>query len=225
MKNILIIAPHADDEILGCGGSISYFRESGYKIFVAIMTNANQGDSKLYTKKYINKVRAEATNAHKLLKISETFFFDFPAPKLDQEPIASISKTILDLINKIKPEKTFIPHIGDSHIDHQIIHKASLVALRPINKFQCPEIFSYETLSESEWGLKDPSSLFMANCFIKLSKNQIDKKIEAFGLYKSQIKKYPHPRSKKNILNLAKYRGSNICIKYAEAFYSIRILK
>lgn len=225
MKNILIIAPHSDDEILGCGGSINHFIKKGYKIIIAIMTNANKGNPKVYPKKYIDIVRNEALKSHKYLGVHKTFFFDFAAPKLDQEPISLISDAIYDLIKNINPEKTFIPHFGDSHIDHQIIHKASLVALRPLDKCKKTEIYSYETLSETEWGQKDLNSFFLANYFIKLTKNDLLKKQNAFNFYKSQHKKFPHPRSKQHILNLAKYRGGNISEEYAEAFSVIRIIK
>ena len=49
MKNILVIAPHADDEILGCGGSINFYTNQGYKTYIAIMTNGNKGDPDMYS--------------------------------------------------------------------------------------------------------------------------------------------------------------------------------
>ena len=222
MSNILIIAPHADDEILGCGGSISYFIKKNFKVYVAIMTNANKGNPKLYSSNLINKIRKESLNAHKFLKISHTYFFDFPAPQLDQYPISLISDAINDLVKKINPKIVFLPHIGDSHIDHQIIHKASLVALRPINKNNLIKILSYETLSETEWGVNSSNNLFIPNYFISLKSEDIRKKILAFEKYKSQIKKHPHPRSLKGIENLARFRGNNISEKNAEAFMLIR---
>ena len=79
-----------------------------------------------------------------------------------------ISDAINDLVNKINPKIVFLPHIGDSHIDHQIIHKASLVALRPINKNNLIKILSYETLSETEWGVNSSNNLFIPNYFIAL---------------------------------------------------------
>ena len=225
MKNILVIAPHADDEILGCGGSINFYQKKGFNIYVAIMTNANRGNDKRYPIRFIENLRNEAIKSHNFLKITKTFFFDFAAPKLDQEPISIISDQISNIIKKIKPQKTFIPHIGDSHVDHQIIHKAALVALRPLYKNYHSDILSYETLSETEWGIKNNNSVFVPNHYVKLSKKDIDNKIKAFNFYKTQIKKYPHPRSKENILNLAKYRGSNISEKFAEAFNVIRTIE
>ena len=90
--NILIIAPHCDDEILGCGATINYFQKLNFNIFVLIITNANNGNNLKYSKKYIDNLRKEALSAHKLLKVSKTFFLEFPAPCLDQVPISEIAE-------------------------------------------------------------------------------------------------------------------------------------
>jgi len=222
MNKILIIAPHADDEILGCGGAISYYKKNRFDIYIAIMTNANKGNPDLYSEKFISKLRSESLKAHKYLGVKQTLFYDYPAPNLDQYPIAKISFEIEKLIKKIKPVKLFIPHIGDSHVDHQIIHKAALVASRPILKSNNISILAYETLSETEWGPKKYNLSFVPNYFILLNADQVNKKLNAFRCYKSQVKKYPHPRSLKNIKNLSTYRGGNISHEYAEAFMLIR---
>ena len=222
MPNILIIAPHADDEILGCGGVINFYKRKGYKVFIAILTNANKGDNKKFSENYIINLRKESLQAHSYLGIKETFFYDFPAPNLDQYPLAKISDTLRKLLLKIKPLTLFIPHLGDSHVDHQIIHKASLVASRPLPKNKIPLILSYETLSETEWGDKSNNSYFIPNYFFELSSLDINKKINAFNFYKSQKKKNSHPRSTKSIKALAVHRGSNISSKFAEGFLLIR---
>ena len=58
-RKILIIAPHCDDEVLGCGGAISYFKDLNYDVNVLILTNASKGDNQKYTTKEINKIRNE----------------------------------------------------------------------------------------------------------------------------------------------------------------------
>ncbi len=219
-KNILVIAPHADDEILGCGGIISKFSRKKVNIYVAIMTNASKGDSKLFSKSKIKIIRNECLRANKKLGVKKVFFFNFPAPKLDQYPIYKISKKINDLINKVKCETVFLPYGNDIHKDHQCIYQASLVACRPINNNLVKNILCYETLSETEWGLDS----FHPNYYEVLSNVDINNKISAFKEYKSQIKDNFHPRSKNGIKNLAKYRGNNISQENAEAFKIIRII-
>ena len=71
-QNILIIAPHADDEVLGCGGFISKYSKSN-NIFIAIMTNAYLGNPKKFTKKIISNIRNETLKVHKMMKNKKTF--------------------------------------------------------------------------------------------------------------------------------------------------------
>ena len=76
-KNILVIAPHADDEILGCGGIINKFSRKKVNIYVAIMTNASKGDSKLFSKSKIKIIRNECLRANKKLGVKKFFFLIF----------------------------------------------------------------------------------------------------------------------------------------------------
>ena len=81
---------------------------------------------------------------------------------------------------------------------------------------------SYEVLSETEWNENEKA--FNPNYFISLKKNDINRKVNAFLKYKSQVKKFPHPRSKEGIINLSKVRGSQVHKQYAEAFRVEKIL-
>ena len=215
-KKVLIIAPHADDEVLGCGGFIIKNKKK-YDINVLILTNANKGNPKQFTEKKIKEIRKECLDSAKILGI-KVFFENFPAPNLDQFPVSLIAETIKNYVNKFKPKMVFIPDKTDLHIDHKVIFHASLVALRPIQKYQVKYIISYETLSETEWNDKQ----FAPNFFVSLSENDVRQKINAFKKYKSQNMSHNHPRSSNGILNLAKYRGQFINSKYAEAFNLIR---
>ena len=223
-EKILIIAPHCDDEILGCGGTISHFNKLNYEVYVLVITNAHKGNSSKYSEIYINKLRKECLNAHKILSVKKTFFLEFPAPYLDKVPIAEISDKIKEYVDKIKPSFVFIPFIGDSHVDHQITHKASLVALRPNSKLKVKNILCYETLSETEWGDNISGPIFTPNFYIQLKKIDIAKKMQAMKKYKSQIKKFPHSRSLESINNLAKTRGASINTDYAESFVLVRMI-
>ena len=79
MSNVLIIAPHADDEILGCGGSINFFKRKGHKIFVAILTNANKGDSKKFSdlKSQLIAIHEFASNYYQKILLSDILSMNF----------------------------------------------------------------------------------------------------------------------------------------------------
>jgi len=215
-KKILIIARHAEDEVLGCGGFINKNKKK-YDINVIILTNANKGDPNKFSEKKIREIRKECLDSAKILGIKVSFE-NFPAPNLDQFPVSLIAENIKNYVNKFKPKMVFIPDKTDLHIDHKVIFHASMVALRPIQKHQVEYIMSYETLSETEWD----DEQFKPNFFVSLSDNDLMQKIKAFKKYKSQNMSFNHPRSSNGILNLAKYRGQFINSKYAEAFKLIR---
>ena len=79
MRNeVLFVAPHADDEILGCGATIYKLIQEGHNVYVLIMTNASKSDPSIFSPEGIRQVRKEALEAHRLLGVKQTFFFDFP---------------------------------------------------------------------------------------------------------------------------------------------------
>jgi len=221
-KNVLILSPHADDEILGCGGFISKYSRLNHRIYVLILTNANKGAPEIYSINDIKKIREEAKVANKLVGTKKLFFEDLPALNLNNYPIYKISNIIEKYINQIKPQIILIPSSSDIHEDHKLIFKAAKVAVRINKKSNLKKILSYEVLSETEWN--ENEKLFSPNYFIKLNNLNITKKVNAFLKYKSQVKKFPHPRSKDAIINLARVRGSQVFMKYAEAFKVEKIL-
>ena len=221
-KKILILSPHADDEVLGCGGTISKYSKKGHDIYVLVLTNANKGAPEIYSTKQISLIRKESKLANNFIGTKKLFFENLPALSLNQYPIYKISNIIKKYISNIQPEIIFIPSINDIHEDHKIIFKAAKVATRMNKKSNLKKILSYEVLSETEWNENEKS--FSPNYFVRLNKSHINNKIKAFLKYKSQVKKFPHPRSREVILNLSKIRGSQVFSEYAEAFRVEKIL-
>ena len=215
-KKVLILSPHADDEILGCGGFISKYSKQNYQINVLVLTNANIGAPEIFSKRDIKIVRNEAKIANKLIGTKKLFFENLPAINLYNYPFNKITNVIDSYLLKINPEIVLIPSSNDIHFDHKIIFKAAKVSLRPNKKTNLRKILSYEVLSETEWNENEKS--FNPNYFVSLNKLDIEKKVKSFLKYKSQVKKFPHPRSKEAIINLSKVRGSQAFMEYAEAF-------
>ena len=221
-KKILILSPHADDEILGCGGFISKYSNQNYHINVLILTNASKGAPELYSVEEIKKIRDEAKQANDFIGTKKLYFENFPALNLINYPIYKITNVINKYIQNINPEIILIPSGNDIHDDHKIIFKAAKVSTRPNKKSNLKKILSYEVLSETEWNENEES--FNPNYYVRLNKFDINKKVKAFLKYKSQVKKFPHPRSKEAIVNLSKVRGSQVFMRYAEAFKVEKIL-
>ncbi|ASD68093.1 PIG-L deacetylase family protein [Pseudoalteromonas piscicida] len=222
MKNVLVVAPHADDEILGCGGAIVKHLEAGEQVFIAIMTNAALGAPEMFDVAAIEKTRAEAKRSHELLGVTETIFYDFPAPQLEQYPQYKIASALNQLIKEKQIDTLYIPHKGDLHLDHGAIYNACLVAARPVPGQCVKHIYSYETLSETEWGHPTTEAVFIPRKFVALSEHHFEKKLAAMECFASQLKEFPNTRSLEAIRNLAAVRGATIGTHYAESFDIIR---
>ena len=221
-RKILIICPHADDEILGCGGFISKYSKKNYQINVLILTNANKGVPEIYSPEEIRTIRNEANVANKLVGTKKIFFENLPAINLNIYPIYKITNIIDKYIKEVNPEIVLIPSLNDIHDDHKIVFKAAKISMRPNRKSNIKKILSYEVVSETEWNEQGKS--FNPNYFVSLKKVDINNKVKAFLKYKSQVKKFPHPRSKEGIINLSRVRGSQVFEEYAEAFKVEKIL-
>ncbi len=212
---VLIISPHPDDEVLGCGGTIAKYVERGDTIYLCIITTVYTPD---WSEEYIQNKKIEIQTSTEILGIAKTFSLGLPAVKLDILPQKQINDLLQKIVNETQPEIVFIPWKGDLNRDHRIVFESSLVATRPINT-TLKKILAYETLSETEWG--QSIEAFHPNVYEDISQH-FSKKLDAMRSYKSELREHPHPRSLENIEILAKKRGSEVTIKYAEAFMLIR---
>lgn len=221
---VLVFAPHADDEVLGCGGVIAKYAEMGTEVHVCIVTNAFPpiGDnSKAVKNGWPINLYPEAMAAKEVLGIKEYHFLLFPAVLLETVPRNELNEKIQNLIDEIEPEVVYIPHFGDMQKDHTLTSEAVMVAVRPKGKHIVSKVYSYETLSETEWNIPHAKNAFIPNTFVDIS-DQIDKKLNAMVCYKSQLGEFPNPRALETVSSLAKYRGSTCGGKAAEAFMLIR---
>jgi len=217
-ERVLVIAPHLDDEILGCGGSAARFVEEGKEVHVVFVT---KGREPLYSEKYVTQGRQEAKKAHLMLGVAQTHFLDFPAAELDSVLHRELNLAIANILQKIKPGIVFTPFVGDVHLDHKLTFWSTLVAVRPTHNYKVSSIYAYETLSETNWNAPYLAPAFTPNVFIDITKS-LHKKLAAFKCYKNQVKEPPHERSLKNLKCLAELRGAQINCEAAEAFVLIR---
>jgi len=216
MNRVVVVAPHADDEIIGCGATIARHIKEGDEVTVIIATNASIGAPELYTMDQVESTRSEAIEAHQFLGVKDTIFMDFPAPALNAFPEFKISLEISKIFQEINPTHLYLPHPGDIHQDHKAIYRASLVAARPQGKNKISCIYCYETLSETEWTPMQERA-FVPNHFVDVT-DVFSKKAEAMKFFGSQIKEFPHSRSVETFEALAMYRGATVGVQRAEAF-------
>lgn len=216
---ILVVAPHADDEVLGVGGTIAKHCASGEKVVVAVLTGHGIDPHPLWPKENWDLIRQECLFAAKILGNVEVIFFELPAACLDVVPAWQINKVVVDLISDVNPSTIYIPFAYDLHKDHTAIAYAVNVATRPylhVGK-NLMRILAYETLSETHLAPPYLAPAFQPNVFNDISDFLI-KKVDAMRAYKSQLQPDGYPRSLESIEALAKVRGAHIGAQAAEAF-------
>jgi len=217
-KNLLVVAAHPDDEVLGCGATMAKYSAQGKKIFVIYMTNGVSARNK-YTLKEIENRKKAAIKSCKILG-AKPIFFDFEDNKMDKYPLLDIVKKIEVIINKIKPEIVFTHYNNDLNIDHEITARATLTACRPLKKSFVKKLFMFDVPSSTEWTPKkkerfSPNYYEAVNRFVK-------KKIKALEAYKMELRKWPHPRSKKNVIMKLNTYGAESGNENSEAFILYR---
>ena len=221
-ETLLVIAPHSDDEVLGCGGLISKIKNAGGKVYVLIF---NLGFEKDDTIESQEKRKNEVKNAMDLLNVDGYHLVhDRPDNNrdLDAKPLHSLIEVIESTstvsLEKIAPTMVAIPTIFSHHQDHVHVHHACIAALRPISTPVSNIVLSYEAPEHSRWSA---SGVFEPNLFVEID-DVIDKKINAFLKYDSQVR--PGGRDASSIKDQAKYRGQEVGKNLCEAFYVHRFI-
>jgi LmbE family N-acetylglucosaminyl deacetylase len=218
MGKTLVIAPHPDDEILGCGGTMARLVAEGCSVTVAIVT---KGMAPQFSDELVSKIRAEARASHELIGIDETRYLDLPAAALDTVAATTLNAALARLVQEVQPKTIFVPFIGDIHTDHQLTFLGAMVASRPRDESAPQRIYAYETLSETNWYAPGITPAFVPNVFVDISKT-LEMKIEAFRCFKSQVKEFPDERSVEAVRALAAIRGASMYLRAAEAFMLVR---
>ena len=218
---VLIFAPHPDDEVIGIGGTIAKRAAAGDEVTVCIVT---KGCAPLFASEGVEQVRSECREADRLLGVRETVFLDFPAVMLETVPRYELNGKITELVQRVKPDEVYIPHRGDMQQDHVIVTDAAMVALRPKYAHTVQRIYCYETLSETGWNIPNTENEFIPNVYEDISA-QLDRKLEAMRIFRSQLAEFPNARSLEAISALARFRGSTVGVAAAEAFSLVREIK
>lgn len=218
LGKVLVIAPHPDDEILGCGGTMARLLAEGSQVEVAIVTKGQQPQ---FPAEMVEGIRAETKAAHTFLGVSNTHYLDLPAAALDRMSATELNATLAKLVQDTQPDTLFLPFVGDIHTDHQLTFLAAMVAARPRHAHAPRRIYAYETLSETNWYAPGITPAFVPNVFIDIS-DTLDRKLDAFRCFESQVREFPDERSIEAIRALAVMRGASMYRKAAEAFMLVR---
>lgn len=221
-NNILVVAAHSDDEVLGCGGTIAKLANQGHKISVLFMTDGVSSRSETTKKSMIKKRKFNSERAADILGISKLTQLNFPDNRMDTIPLLQVTQAIEDEIVSFKPQTVFTHFLHDLNIDHSTVARATLTATRPSSKSTIKQVLGFEVNSSTEWSFGSPN--FTPNYFVNIYRT-FHKKTAAMRAYKDEVRTPPHPRSIEGIEALASLRGNASGFQYAEAFQIYRFIE
>lgn len=218
IDSVLLIAPHADDEALGAGGLISKLRRRGCKvhvIFACVDGMQHYGTDHPTTlaerEAEIDKVSGILGFTHSTLYRGKDLI-----ERLDTVAQRDLVDAFESALNQWRPDLLLLPHGVDFDQDHIACFRAGFAAARPIpqslGKHFPPRVVSYE-MPKLTWS----AEAFQPTLYVDISAD-LQTKLDAIEAYTSQLRVTPHVRSLVNIAALARLRGSESGVQYAEGF-------
>ncbi len=205
MRKVLCIAAHADDEVLGCGGTMARHSWDGDHVSVLLLCPERKQQS--------------AQAAHIIdVGLSVLGYAD---QKFDTYPLFEIIQGIEAIVRAAKPDIVYTHWIGDLNKDHEITARAVLTACRPLPDFSVTELYGFEIPSSTEWGMNG----FVPDHFVELSEEQSSKRYRALQCFGDQIKKRPHARSFASMISRELGRGHQVGVAAAESFHTYRKIR
>ena len=203
MAEFLVIAPHVDDEVLGCGGILDrrfHVHYCGVEEFRIV-----DRETRLQ----------EASACAEFLGFS----FTISANAVNEYRVSDLISPFEELINLHRPAAVFLPYPSYNQ-DHRAVLDAALTALRPHDRnYFVPNVLLYEEIQVTGWPVRDDllrNSAFQPNFFVPI---EIERKIAAYRLHASQVRAM---RSPELLTALARWRGFQSAQEYSEAFQIIR---
>ena len=218
VKKILVVAPHPDDETLGCGGTLLRHIAKGDQVHWLIMSTIIQGPG--LTQEEVDSRSKEIIEVAKSYQFSSFKQAKFIATKLDIYPKSELIEFVSEAVRRVEPDTVYLPYWGDSHSDHTEVFNAVASCTKSFRYPSVKRVRAYETLSETEFSIRPEGSGFRPNLWVDIS-GYLDKKINIMKIYKGELGDHPFPRSEINLRAIAALRGSNAGVEASEGFVSL----
>lgn len=204
---VLFLSPHTDDVELGAGGTLAQLREQGHEVFWLVFSTAETSlppDVPRDTLKREFLAVADSMG----LDPSHYRIFDFSVRYLSEHR-QQILEEMVKAKREFQPDLVIGPSLNDHHQDHQVVANEMVRAFKNSSSIICYEL---------PWNHTE----FNTQLFIKLKKDQIDRKVDLLSCYRSQVGLGRHYFSRDFIQGWARMRGVQVDAEYAEAFEVIR---
>lgn len=224
MNKILVVAAHPDDEVLGAGATVARRIAEGDQAFALIL---GEGQTSRWDKRTeadtnaVQELHRNTLEAAEIIGFENVYFENLPDNRFDSVDLLDVVKCVEKYVQKVQPGIIYTHHSHDLNIDHRITFEAVLTATRPVRTCPVKEIYTFETVSSTEWNFGNRQHMFYPNVFMDVS-DFMKIKIRAMEKYCSELCCFPHPRSIETLEAGAKRWGSTVGKNYAEAFELIR---
>ena len=219
--NILVVAPHPDDEVLGCGGALLKHKENGDNITIVYVTEMQEKQG--FQKNKIESRLQEINHIKKQLNAS-IYFLNYPTASLSDADVVTIVPQMSKIFSECAPEIVYLPHYYDAHTDHGVAFKAAFSCTKVFRYPSIKRVLTYETISETDFSPAYASHVFVPNYFVDVS-GFLLQKIELMKIYESELGNHPFPRSIESIKALATLRGAAAGVVSAEAFCFLKYIQ
>lgn len=216
---ILVVAAHADDETIGCGGAIHRHASSGDRVGAICFTDgvgAREDAGRAAVRR-----REAAESAASRLGFEWIAAREFPDNELDSLPLLRLVKYVESIKASFDPKIVYTHHPGDLNVDHRVVFRATLTAFRPQPGERLGELRCFEVASSTEWNAPECEKPFAPNLWIDIS-GHWEAKVEALTEYDEEMRRPPHPRSVESLDALSRWRGAQAGLDRAEAYHVIR---
>jgi N-acetylglucosamine malate deacetylase 1 len=215
---VLVVAPHPDDETLGCAGTLMRLRQQGADLSWLIVTGISESSG--WSTQRVRERDVEIARVAELIGFSEVINLRLPTAQLDTMPMKELIERFSEAFQSLKPQQVFLPCRLDVHTDHRVTFDAAAACTKWFRLPSVRRVLAYETISETGFGLSSELA-FHPNYFIDIS-DFLARKLEAMSIYNSEVGDFPFPRSVEAIRALAAYRGAASGFSAAEAFQLLR---
>jgi LmbE family N-acetylglucosaminyl deacetylase len=225
--NVLVVAAHPDDEVLGCGATVARLAREGHSVFTAILgegITARYPQPGCADQDSLEKMHDSSRRVADLLGVKEVSLHDLPDNRFDSLPLLEVVKLVEELLQRWRPAILYTHHAGDLNIDHQVVNRAVLTAVRPIPGGSVREVYMFEVPSSTEWAFQQVAPAFKPNVFVNIEAT-LPLKLEGMQFYQSEVRKFPHPRSPQALTAIAQRWGSVVGCEAAEAFEAAFIIR
>lgn len=225
--NVLCVAAHPDDEVLGAGGTLARHAAEGDDVHVCFLSDgvaSRHDEVDDDVRAQIERRRDCALEACDCLDIESTSFHDYPDNKFDSIPLLDVVRTIESEIGSVDPSVVYTHHYGDLNVDHEISCRATVTATRPLPDSGIQGVFAYETLSATEWSVPAPWNAFRPETFVNIE-GHLSSKLEALRAYEDELRDRPHPRSIETVRMNAEVWGAKAGVPAAEPFETVRTVR